>query len=551
MVRLLTIPVVMLLAAWGAAAAGAEAAGTAAATTPSWPSDAELEAQGARIGSVTIRILPIFDPHKPGERKALFQLADKWHIDTRESSINAQLLFRPGDPYSRRVLEETERNLRRLRFILEPEIRVVAYHDGLVDLEVVTNDVWTTNPGVSYRRAGGQNSLGFKLEELNLLGYGKHLAVSYYDNVDRSSYQLRWVDPNVAGSRWTSLVIVTDSSDGNGQQVELERPFYSLDSRWSAGISIAHTDSIENIYRLGHAATEYRRDAQVADIRYGWSAGLQNGWVRRWFAGLRHQEAKFSDSPDAAVPVTLPSDRHLNYPFVRLEAVQDDFETTRNLDQIARTEDQHFGTRYSLELGWAATAYGSDRDAAMIRAAASRGFRMGDRQSLFLAGGLTSRIENGSALDALFSGELRYFWHTTPRSTFFASLTGDTGRELYADRELYLGGDNGLRGYPLRYQTGSGRALLTIEQRYYSKYSLLRIAQIGGAVFFDMGRTWGGSAFLPTDNLGILRDVGFGLRLGSTRSGLANVLHLDVAFPLDGDSSISSMQFLVETKRSF
>ena len=41
------------------------------------------------------------------------------------------------------------------------------------------------------------------------------------------------------------------------------------------------------------------------------------------------------------------------------------------------------------------------------------------------------------------------------------------------------------------------------------------------------------------------------LRLGSTRSGLANVLHLDIAFPLDGDSSIDNVQFLVETKRSF
>jgi hypothetical protein len=28
-------------------------------------------------------------------------------------------------------------------------------------------------------------------------------------------------------------------------------------------------------------------------------------------------------------------------------------------------------------------------------------------------------------------------------------------------------------------------------------------------------------------------------------------VHLDVAFPLDGDDSIDEVQFLVETKRSF
>lgn len=41
------------------------------------------------------------------------------------------------------------------------------------------------------------------------------------------------------------------------------------------------------------------------------------------------------------------------------------------------------------------------------------------------------------------------------------------------------------------------------------------------------------------------------LRLGNKRSALGNVLHLDVAFPLDGGRSISQVQFLVQTKRSF
>ena len=45
--------------------------------------------------------------------------------------------------------------------------------------------------------------------------------------------------------------------------------------------------------------------------------------------------------------------------------------------------------------------------------------------------------------------------------------------------------------------------------------------------------------------------MGFGLRLGNSRSALGNVLHIDVAFPLDGDSSIRSVQFLIETKKSF
>jgi hypothetical protein len=65
-----------------------------------------------------------------------------------------------------------------------------------------------------------------------------------------------------------------------------------------------------------------------------------------------------------------------------------------------------------------------------------------------------------------------------------------------------------------------------------------------------VGRAWGGNAVAIPD-AGILRDAGFGLRIGTTRSGLGNVIHVDVAFPIDGDPSIDRVQFLVETKQSF
>src|SRR5215213_11433559 len=100
------------------------------------PGDAELEARGAHIGTVTVRVAPIFDMSTAGEDKALFRLANQLHVDTRESTLRAQLLFKSGDLYTRRVLDETERHLRKQRFIREPQIRAVAFHDGLVDVAV-------------------------------------------------------------------------------------------------------------------------------------------------------------------------------------------------------------------------------------------------------------------------------------------------------------------------------------------------------------------------------------------------------------------------------
>ena len=45
--------------------------------------------------------------------------------------------------------------------------------------------------------------------------------------------------------------------------------------------------------------------------------------------------------------------------------------------------------------------------------------------------------------------------------------------------------------------------------------------------------------------------LGIGLRLGSSRSSFGNVIHIDLAFPLDGGDDIDSVQLLVQTKASF
>src|SRR3954463_8422258 len=123
--------------------------------------------EGERIGAILVRVGDIFDTNKPGENKALYRLANRLHVDTREEALRAQLLFSAGDPYSRRVMDETERALRRLRYIREPHIRVLGRHDGVVDLEVSATDVWTLSPGLSYGRKGGANSTSFEFDDYN------------------------------------------------------------------------------------------------------------------------------------------------------------------------------------------------------------------------------------------------------------------------------------------------------------------------------------------------------------------------------------------------
>ena len=91
--------------------------------------------------------------------------------------IERQLLFKSGEPVSVRLIEETERLLRSNRYLYDVQFRPVAVHDGVVDIEVVTRDTWSLDPGFSAGRSGGANTSGFKLREYNLLGTGTSISL--------------------------------------------------------------------------------------------------------------------------------------------------------------------------------------------------------------------------------------------------------------------------------------------------------------------------------------------------------------------------------------
>ncbi|MEJ1966928.1 MAG: hypothetical protein WDO56_37475 [Gammaproteobacteria bacterium] len=201
-------------------------------------------------------------------------------------------------------------------------------------------------------------------------------------------------------------------------------------------------------------------------------------------------------------------------------------------------------------LGYASDSFGSDRNAWVFEGSLSRGFVPDDRQRLLFSSTLAGRRDSSGFADVQGGVEARYYFRQSPRRLLFLGASVDAGSSLDLDHQILLGGDNGLRGYPLRYQAGEGRWRVTAEQRVYSNWYPFRLFNVGGAVFADVGRTWGANPG-GTPSRGILKDLGFGLRLGNSRSALGNVLHVDIAVPLDGGSDIQKVQFLVSTQRSF
>lgn len=528
--------------------------GSAAGVPPeaqTLPSDLELEAAGARIGLIEIQRRPIFDPDNPKENNWLFLLADRLHVPTRESAIRAQLLFKRGDRYSRRLLDETARNMRQnLDFMREPVIQPVRFQDGIVDIVVITNDVWTLQPQLNFGRSGGKNTASADFTDDNFLGFGKHVEFGHQESVDRRSNFLTWSDPNVWGTRWQDSLTVGDNSDGKLWNVAATLPFYSLETPYDGGGSLGDSHSVFTRYSLGNPYDTYQADRRVNDAFVGRALLIDEFWTERLLVGVRQDDSQFAPVPNKALLAPLPADRNLVYPYARMQWLQNDYETTRNLELIAFTEDLHFGLDGSVGLGWAAPFLGADRKALLADSELGYNWRFGSANLLFAYARVYTRFEYGRMDDAIASPNVSYYLTTSEHSRFLLHASADFGHNLDTDHYLEIGGDTGLRGYPLRYQNGENRAQITLEERVYTDWYLFQLLHVGGAVFFDSGRTWG-EAPVATPQFGWLRDVGIGLRLGSGRSSFGSVIHVDLAAPLNATQSISKLQLLVTTERSF
>lgn len=512
------------------------------------PTDTDLEKRGARIGHIYIEVDDVFE--NTLSLSAPYRLANGLHISTHDETVRQQLLFRSGEPFHRRVLDETARLLRGQRYLNEASVTPVRYNDdNTVDVQVRVHDVWTLSPGFSFGRKGGENNTRMKFEDTNFLGLGKQVSLARSSDVDRTAWQLAYTDPHLFGSWWTLTTAYSSMSDGSEQALALSRPFYALDSRWSANLSASDQDSAVSRYSLGKRIERFNMQERQFDVGGGISSGLHDGWTMRYLGGFRYDARSFA-TRTSEPGVAIPDDRTLAYPWVGIEVIEDNYLSTRNLDQIGRTEDVYLGRSARLEAGFASTAFGSTRDAFILNGSLQAGADLGHERYLINTLNWRGRFEDGDLNDAVLDANSRFYLRQSERSVFFASVTASLTSNLDPERQLLLGGDNGLRGYPLRYQAGTTNALVTLEERFYSSWQPLKLVNVGAAVFFDAGRSWGHDNYAVAPS-GWLKDVGVGLRLGSARSGLGNVLHIDLAMPLDRTNDIQSLQLLIETRKSF
>jgi hypothetical protein len=197
----------------------------------------------------------------------------------------------------------------------------------------------------------------------------------------------------------------------------------------------------------------------------------------------------------------------------------------QDVDSYDLAEDLRLGPRAEVTLGAGLTVLGSDQN--FGRATIEGGWTVpwGGGGLATAGGSFSTRLEDGGFVDrvAAVSGRVVSPNLGIGRLVGELRLAGIFRDE--SNRFLVLGGDNGLRGYPVGFLAGDRRAVFQTEFRSRS-VKLFLGSRWGALAFYDAG-----GADDTNGELSLFQDLGIGIRaLGPQLS--PEVFRFDLAFPL-------------------
>lgn len=505
--------------------------------------------QGQTIAEVRFVRNDVFDLEQPNTYW-FHRFANRTHKITTEATLREDVLFKAGDTLDAASLAETERLLRTRRYLRKVEIQVTHQCPNQQVIVTVTSwDNWSLLPKISASREGGESKSTFGLAEDNLFGGGNQINLDYEHDSERTSYLLNFRSPNMFGSHWGLNTRYADKSDGESYLLAVEKPFYRLNAPWSFAITL-DKDSVDiNEYLRGDEANEFRRQKNYFDIHGGLKLLAQEDWVQRVFAGVTHNEVQFSETNQTFFGT--PVQRDLSQFWLAWQYLESNYRQMYNIYQFNRVEDINLGWQADVKLAYLAPLLGADEHGWQLTSAAYKATELTSDDYLLTAASF-SQLEQAEWSQSLIKTHLMLIHKFDPQHSLVGQLTYHYGNDLFRDERLSLGGDTGLRAFPLYYQTGERLALATAEYRYYSTLSIAQIFDVGYATFADMGRTWGDNPNLPgSSGDKTLYGIGAGVRLLSSHSSRGTMIHIDLTKAYGGDSDLSGIEWRILAKQSF
>ena len=511
-----------------------------------------LEDRKAAIGKIEVEIVDVFDLSKPDENNWIGRTANRLHVTTREAVVRRVLLFAEGERVRERRIYETERLLRALPFVKNASIEPVVLPDGTVVARVQVRDAWTTQVNAGYSQVGGQKSLNLEIDEKNFMGMGKSVAYDYAKDHERSTWGFSYGDPQLFGSRWTLGAHVQYLSDGFVRSFHVERPFFALDTPWSTGLALSQSHS--SLYLYDGGVQVFQAPFIQNEVRVSGAKALHESENRVWRGGLllKRQDTTYGLITATAPPGSLPppdlTDRRLRGAALIFSTQEDAFNTFEDLQGMDTPEDYNLAWNGDLELGTYTRAMGSTMTAPFFRIQVTKGWSQDSEDLTLFAASWEGRkpatgLENGHLALALTQ-----YHKLTPNQILAGFVAVDRAKRPDPETWYYLGGDQGLRGFPNQLHPGDARWSASFDYRLLTEQRWWGLVRLGYSAFVDVGSVhrMDGQGWSRTYS-----DVGVGLRLGNLKSSMGRVILLSVAVPLNKEPYQSRWQFTIGNAMRF
>ncbi|WP_440876424.1 hypothetical protein [Thalassotalea sp. PLHSN55] len=493
---------------------------------------------------------PIFNENEEGIIW-FHRLANKLHITTKEMTLENESAFflekcekKPED------LAELERHLRARKFLRDARVSLDE-QQNVISIE--TWDNWSLLPTISFGRKGGESTYSLGIKERNLLGLGIDTEIETYSNVQRSGYRLVSNIPLFQKKNTHLALRFADNDDGIQHAISLNKSFAGFHTKYAYRLGYNEEMRDDTIYQNGDEQSVFQHDMEHKELSYGWLVTNTKDYVLRYRAGFTQDQHLFSSISDyeEALPVTeLPRDRDFLYPWFDVQYIEKDFKKKNNIHLISQIEDFNTGWQVHSRIG---VGDGSNEDSAWLfwQSQIHKGFSLYQDDLLLMKVALAGDIYQQGNNRLLANISTEYFYQLSEKWGFYLHNANTFSENQYLDRPVTMGGNTGLRGFPLQYQHGKKSVKFSSEIRYYPNINIYKLFDLAGTVFADAGRAFGGSIAENTDS-GWLHSFGVGARIYSPHAGGNNhVIHIDFAFPQSSDPDIDSFEIRVEAKHAF
>lgn len=434
--------------------------------------------EGKIIRNINIETLDPFgysvDNTKDQPEKGIEKFGNALHAKSKNFTIRNILLFKKNEPLDSIIAKESERLIRRQRFVRSVIIKPLPIENNKdsVDISIRVLDSWSLIPtgSISGSRAN------FELSERNVFGLGHELSHDFTQRFsDKSnSHNSRYLIRNIKNSFTNVTLNYNESLEKNiSKSIRVERLFFSPLTRLAGGIFLENRAFSDSLPNLSNEFETIRFKNETRDFWFGHAFKLFGGKNEDYrttnlVTTIGYKKINYIKTPTVEIdPNRFFANEELYLASIGVNTRK--FAEDKYLFNFGIIEDIPFGQVYSITGGFqnknnqkrayfgGRFAYGNYFDFGYLG--------INSEWGSFFEGRDTR--ETTFKIEANYFTNLIYFGDWKIRQFIKSSIVIGNNRVPILKDRVMLGDDDGIQGFNNPLISGIRKATITLQTQTY------------------------------------------------------------------------------------